>query len=120
MLYAILVAGDFVESQPDVIRMGEQVPLAEGAETRAQLVGEFGQATVYVFDLYSIALSKLARAAGKDVQDVKDMLSVGVITCRELRRHYESVAARFSKYVNRGDQAAFRRKVEGFLAEHCP
>ena len=37
------------------------VPLPPGAETRRRLIGHFGNLDVYLYDLYTIALSKIAR-----------------------------------------------------------
>ena len=39
----------------------EFIPLPPGARERRRAVGRFGQLEVYIFDPYSIALSKIAR-----------------------------------------------------------
>lgn len=56
---------------------------------RAELVANFGRLSVYCFDPYSIALTKLARTAGKDALDVSRMLAAGLIDCSTLNAHFE-------------------------------
>ncbi len=45
----------------EAVPIAEFVPLPLGAETRRRFIGHFGQVDVYVYDLYTIALSKIAR-----------------------------------------------------------
>jgi len=46
-----------IESVP----IAEFIPLPPEAETRRRFIGRFGQIDVYLYDLYTIALSKIAR-----------------------------------------------------------
>lgn len=48
----------------------EFIPLPKDAERRHIKVGQFGKLTVYVFDPYSIALSKIERGFESDLEDV--------------------------------------------------
>ena len=119
LLDAIDVAGDFVEALVDVIRMGETLPLPDGYEERAELAEQFERLTVYHFDPYSIAITKLARSESRDVVDVSNMLLAGLIECGALRRHFESALAGFRRGVSRSDKEDFKRKVEAFYHQHC-
>jgi len=43
----------------EAVPIAEFVPLPTGAETRRYFIGRFGQVDVYIYDLYTIALSKI-------------------------------------------------------------
>jgi hypothetical protein len=49
----------------EAVPLGEFIPLPPEAEQRRRLFGVFGKIDVYIFDLYSIALSKIARGFEK-------------------------------------------------------
>ena len=46
------------------------IPLPNGASSRHRLIGRYGNLTAYVFDPYSIAISKIDRGFETDLQDV--------------------------------------------------
>jgi hypothetical protein len=73
------------------VPLGEFIPLPPEAAQRHRLVGKFGRATVYIFDLYSIALSKIARGFESDLDDVKFLLDQRLIEWRLLETHFEAV-----------------------------
>lgn len=54
----------------EAVPLDEFIPLPDDASTRHRQVGQFGGVTAYVFDPYSIALSKVARGFEADLQDV--------------------------------------------------
>lgn len=62
----------------------EFIPLPNGADQRHRRMGKFGQLEVYVFDPYSIALSKVARGFETDLEDVLFLLQRKFITLKEL------------------------------------
>lgn len=68
-----IIKGLSVELQLDLdpAPLGEFIPLPAEAETRRRFVGRYGQLDVYIFDLYSIALSKIARGFESDLEDVE-------------------------------------------------
>ncbi len=76
------------------VPLAEFIPLPPGAYERLQLVGQFGQVEVYIFDPYSIALSKIARGFEADVEDVVFMWREGVIAFDELERQFQAVLPR--------------------------
>ncbi len=63
----------------EIIDFHEFIPLPENAEIRHRHVGKFGEIDVYIFDPYSIALSKLARGFDTDIQDVIFLLERDII-----------------------------------------
>jgi hypothetical protein len=66
------------------IPFDEFVPLPSGALERHRAVGQFGQLEVYIFDPYSIALSKIARGFEADLEDVMFMLREHLIEFDQL------------------------------------
>jgi coenzyme F420-reducing hydrogenase gamma subunit len=48
----------------EYVPIEEFIPLPESARSRHRLIGRFGELAVYVYDPYSIALSKVARGCG--------------------------------------------------------
>ncbi len=75
----------------DEVPLGEFVPLPPQARERRRLVGRYGQLDVYVFDLYSIALSKIARGFEADLEDVMFLLREGLIEFGELEGYFNIV-----------------------------
>lgn len=76
------------------VPLAEFIPLPPQAYERRQLVGQFGQLEVYVFDPYSIALSKIARGFETDLEDVVFMWREELIEFDELERHFRAVLPR--------------------------
>jgi hypothetical protein len=75
----------------EAVPIAEFVPLPPQAYERRRLVGHYGQLTVYVFDPYTIALSKIARGFEADLEDVMFMLHQGLIEFEELERFFHTV-----------------------------
>ena len=73
------------------VPLAEFIPLLPQAHERRRLVGRFGGMDVYIFDLYSIALSKIARGFDSDLEDVLFMLREGLIEYGDLEGHFNDV-----------------------------
>ena len=73
------------------VALGEFIPLPPEAYQRRRFVGRFVSLDVYIFDLYSIALSKIARGFEPDVEDVLFMLTQKLIAFDELERLYQII-----------------------------
>lgn len=78
------------EMQLDVeeVPLDEFIPLPPQARGRRRAIGRFGRLDVYIFDPYSIALSKIARGFEADIEDVLFMLRKGLIQFDELQHHF--------------------------------
>jgi hypothetical protein len=76
------------------VPMGDFIPLPPGAYDRRRLVGRFGLLEVYLFDPYSIALSKIARGFESDLEDVLLMLGTGTIEWAELEQDFRIILPR--------------------------
>ncbi len=55
------------------------------------MIGRYGELAVYVFDPYTIALSKIARGFEADLEDVMFMLHQDLIEFGELERHFYTI-----------------------------
>jgi hypothetical protein len=80
------------------VPLAEFLPLPPLAHQRRRLVGRYGQLQVYIFDLYSIALSKIARGFESDLEDVTFMLRNGLIEYEELEHHFQAVLPEAAKF----------------------
>ena len=82
-----LVESDLRKELP----LAEFIPLPPHARERRKPVGQYGQLQVFLFDLYSTALSKIARGFEADLEDVMFLLHGKLIEFEELQRHFHSV-----------------------------
>lgn len=73
------------------VPLGEFIPLPPQARERRRPIGRFGQLDMYIFDPYSIALSKIARGFEADLEDVVFMLNTDLIEFAELERLFNAV-----------------------------
>ena len=73
------------------VPLAEFIPLPPAARERRQFIGRFGQIDVYIFDPYSVALSKIARGFEADLEDVIFMLRERLIEFAELERHFKAI-----------------------------
>jgi hypothetical protein len=78
----------------ELVPLEEFIPLPDDVESRHQFVGRYGNLDVYIFDLYSIALSKIARGFESDIEDVEFLLHRKLITWEALAKHYQSILPR--------------------------
>ena len=68
----------------EIIPIDAFIPLPQNSEDRHQFVGNFGNIEVFIFDPYSIAISKIARGFDTDIQDILFLLNQGVIELDKL------------------------------------
>ena len=101
----------------ELVPLREFVPIPPDAGQRRRLVGQFGPLTVYIYDLYSIALSKIARGFEPDIEDVMFLLRERLIEFSELERLFQAVLpdAREADIIPNEFQAYFdevRRRLQ--------
>jgi hypothetical protein len=75
----------------EAVPLDEFIPLPSQARERRRLVGRYGGLDVYLFDLYSIALSKIARGFEADLDDVMFLLRDRHIEFGELEAHFNAI-----------------------------
>ena len=68
----------------EAVAIEEFVPLPDDSAARHQLLGRFGTLEVYIYDPYTIALSKVARGFETDLEDVVFLLRQNVINLAQL------------------------------------
>ncbi len=73
------------------VPLAEFIPLPPNANDRRRAVGKFGHLDIYIFDLYSIALSKIARGFEADLEDVMFMLHERLIGFSALEQHAQAI-----------------------------
>jgi hypothetical protein len=71
-----------IEVEP--VPIEEFVPVPAGASERCVFVGQFGALSVYVFDPYTIALSKLDRGFETDLADIVFLIRRGFVDLASL------------------------------------
>jgi len=76
------------ELQLDVeyVPLDEFIPLPSKSEERHRLMGRYGKLSLYIFDPYSIALSKLDRGFEADLEDVVFLIQRGLVSVSQLER----------------------------------
>jgi hypothetical protein len=80
-----------LELDLELVSLEEFIPLPPEAEQRRRFVGRYGQLDVYIFDLYSIALSKIARGFESDLEDVEFLLNHILIEWEMLEKHFLTI-----------------------------
>jgi hypothetical protein len=91
---------------------GDFIPLPGGYRERSKFVGRFGLLDVFHFDLYSLALSKIARAHDEDLSDVLTLLSKHEIDLPQLETFFAEILPRFETYSLKADPIEFQKKFE--------
>ena len=94
---AVAELGAEMRLDVEAVSLAEFVPLPPQAYQRRRLVGRYGQLNVYIFDPYSIALSKIARGFEADLEDVIFMLHQELIQFGELECHFNAILPRAPK-----------------------
>jgi hypothetical protein len=99
-----------IESVP----LQEFIPLPAGAPSRRIFIGNHGKIRVYVFDPYSIALSKIARGFDDDLEDVRYMLKQGLIKIADLELFFRSILPEAGKYdIDRHEFLTYFQQIKG-------
>ena len=86
------------------------IPVREGWEARSPFVMQRGRISVYHFDLYAQALSKIERGHRQDLTDVASMLERGLIKPEGLEAYFSAIAPALYRYPA-VDEGTFRRAV---------
>lgn len=98
------------EAQPADI-----IPIPPGAESRAEFIGRYGSVDVFLIDPYSVALSKLERGLGRDLDDVRALIAGNVIVPTKLRELFEIILPQYERASVRADPEKFRKMLDEVL-----
>ena len=83
-----------LELDLESVLLEEFIPLPPEAKQRNRFMGRYGQLEVYIFDLYSIALSKIARGFESDLEDVEFLLNHNLIEWEMLETYFQTILPR--------------------------
>ncbi len=84
LVVAIRTVADELHVEIEGVPLDQFIPLPTGVESRHKLIGHFGNVTAYVFDPYSIAISKLDRGFMTDLQDIVFLIREGFVSIDQL------------------------------------
>ena len=87
------------------------IPLPGGWRERSPFAVREGRLSFRHFDLYSQALAKLERDHARDVEDVRELLSRGLVEAPRLRVFFEEIEPELYRFPAI-DAADFRKSVE--------
>ncbi len=112
MMQAIRELKDQLALNVEESSPGDFIPLPAGYQERAVFIGRYGQLDVFHFDLYSTALSKIARGTEEDLSDVLALLRAGRLDMVSLDRYYKEIRPQFAGKSLRQDLKEFDAKFK--------
>lgn len=83
----------------EAVPIEEFVPLPQNAHRRAIIVGHFGNLAVYIFDPYTIALSKLDRGLESDIEDIVFLVRQKIIDDKQLGTFMEAAIVQAEEFL---------------------
>jgi hypothetical protein len=92
------------------------IPELPGWQDRSPFIAREGRLSFHHYDFYAQALSKIERAHARDVADVREMGSRGLIEPGTLARLFDSIEQQLYRYPAI-DPRSFRSAVERTVAE---
>ena len=87
------------------------IPVRPGWQDRSPFVAQEGRTSFYHFDPYAQALAKVERGHRQDVDDVREMVSRGMIDPSAAWQYYTSIEPQLLRYPA-VDPQSFRRAIE--------
>jgi hypothetical protein len=89
--------GNQLHLDVEAVPIEEFIPLPPDAVARSMYIGKYGKMDVFLFDLYTITLSKISRGFESDIEDVLFLLGEKFIDFEELERYYQAIFPEFYK-----------------------
>ena len=91
------------------------IPELPGWQERSPFIAREGRASFHHYDLYAQALAKIERGHVQDRQDVREMLTRGLVERERLQAFYDRIEPQLYRYpaIN---AASFRRALTEALA----
>jgi hypothetical protein len=87
------------------------IPVRPDWQDRSPFVAQHGRATFYHFDLYAQALAKVERSHRQDLEDVREMLTRGLIQPEGVWEYFAVIQPLLFRYPAI-DEPSFKRSVE--------
>ena len=91
------------------------IPLPAGYKERSEYINRYGQLDVFHFDLYSTALSKIARGTEEDFADVLSLLKSNRLEMATLTKLFDEIISDFATTSLKQDAAEFTRKFQALI-----
>jgi hypothetical protein len=91
------------------------IPELPGWSERSPLIAREGHVSFHHYDLYAQALAKIERGHRQDKDDVREMLSRGLVEPERLRAYYDQIEPQLHRFPAL-DPRSFRRSLEQALA----
>jgi hypothetical protein len=111
LLRALPGIKDELELNVELASPADFVPVPGGWEARSPSITREGSVTFLHYDLYAQALSKLERGHDRDLLDVDEMLTRGLVDRDRLRELFAEIEPELYRYPAI-DPPSFRRRVE--------
>ena len=106
---------DELELNVELASPADFVPVPGGWEERSPSISREGSVTFLHYDLYAQALSKLERGHDRDLLDVDEMLTRGLVERDRLRELFAEIEPELYRYPAI-DPPSFRRRVESTVS----
>jgi hypothetical protein len=87
------------------------IPVRPDWQDRSPFIAQEGLTRFHHFDLYAQALAKVERSHQRDVADVREMLSRGLVEAAKVWEYYASIELQLYRYPAL-DPESFRRAIE--------
>lgn len=116
LLRALVQIKDTLAVNVELASPADFIPLPGGWRERSPFAGREGRLTFRHFDLYSQALAKLERGHAQDVEDVREMLSRGLVEGPRLRVSFKEIEPELYRFPAI-DAADFRKGVEAAVEQ---
>jgi len=111
LLRALVKIKDTLAVNVELASPADFIPLPGGWRERSPFAVREGRLSFRHFDLYSQALAKLERGHAQDVEDVRELLSRGLVEAPRLRVFFEEIEPELYRFPAI-DAADFRKSVE--------
>ncbi|HYY76529.1 MAG TPA: DUF6036 family nucleotidyltransferase [Gaiellaceae bacterium] len=98
----------------ELVSPADFVPVPEGWEDRSIFVAREGRLSFYHFDPYAQVLAKLERAHAQDLEDVRSLVSSGLVLPERALGYFREIEPELHRYPA-VDARSFRRRVEEAL-----
>lgn len=90
------------------------LPPLPGWRDRSVFIARHGAVDFFHYDPYAQALAKISRGHGRDLDDVRAMVTRGMVELVELSRLYDAIESELVRYPAL-DAAVLRAKVRAFV-----
>ncbi|MBI5651783.1 MAG: hypothetical protein HZC40_15275 [Chloroflexi bacterium] len=118
LIQAIRGLKDQLALNVEQVSPGDFIPLPQGYHERAIFIGRYGQLDVFHFDLYSTALSKIARGTEEDFADVIALLRADRIDLATLEQYAHEIQPRLATDSLKQDPDEFERKFQALRDQY--